>query len=112
RKPCMKASSSGEGPASNVRKPIRGTFFACCASTATATASNAPANRIDASAVFFLNGRIILGVIYHADGSKEKRYLRARLFNGCLGNVRVWSAMKPQGGIPAGTGGMEARGLH
>src|SRR5215472_8735917 len=40
------------------RYPIRGIFFGCCASPMTATASNAPANRIDASAVF-LNGRII-----------------------------------------------------
>jgi hypothetical protein len=36
----------------------------------TATASTAPANRIDPNAVF-LNGRLIFGVIYHADGSKE-----------------------------------------
>jgi hypothetical protein len=39
----------------------------------TATASIAPANRIDPSAVF-----LIAGVIYHADGSKEKRYLQAK----------------------------------
>jgi hypothetical protein len=39
----------------------------------TATASNAPANGIDASAVF-LDGRLISRVIYHANGSKEKRY--------------------------------------
>src|SRR5262245_47893260 len=39
------------------RYPIRGTFFGCCASTVTATASIAPANRI-ASAVF-LNDRLI-----------------------------------------------------
>jgi len=54
----------------------------------TATASNAPANRIDASVVF-LNSRLISGVIYHADGSKEKRYLRAPLFSGCPGNAPV-----------------------
>src|SRR5262245_21526312 len=35
--------------------PIRGTFFGCCASA------------------------IIWGIIYHADRSKEKRYLRAPL---------------------------------
>jgi len=61
--------------------PICEIFFACCASTVTETASNAPANRIDLSAVF-LNGRLISGVIYHADGSKEKRYLRAPLLSG------------------------------
>ena len=64
------ASAEGEEP---IRYPIRGVFFGCCASTITATASIAPANRIDASAVF-LNGRLISGVIYHEDGSKEKRY--------------------------------------
>src|SRR5215472_370500 len=42
--------------------PMRGTFFGCCcASPVTATASNAPANRIDASAVS-LNGRLIRAV--------------------------------------------------
>ena len=60
------------------RNPIiRGTFAGCCASPKTATASNAPATRIDANAVF-LNGRLIAGVIYHADGNKEKRYLQAK----------------------------------
>jgi hypothetical protein len=33
--------------------------------------------RSDPSAVF-LNRRLISGVIYHADGSKEKRYLQAK----------------------------------
>src|SRR5215470_18959280 len=47
---------------------MRKIFPVCCASTATA-ASNAPASRIDASAVF-LNS-FISGVIYHTDGSKE-----------------------------------------
>src|SRR5215471_18521373 len=42
------ASAEGEEP---IRYPIRGVFFGCCASTITATASIAPANRIDASAV-------------------------------------------------------------
>jgi hypothetical protein len=51
---------------------MRGTLVGCCASTVTVTANNAPANRIDASEVFF-NGRLISGVIYHADGNKEKR---------------------------------------
>ena len=60
---------------------MRGTLVGCCASTVSVTASNAPANRIDASEVF-LNDRLISGVIYHADGSKEKRYLRPPLLNG------------------------------
>jgi hypothetical protein len=38
-------------------------------------ASTAAANRNDPSAVF-LNGRLISGVIYHADGSKENCYLQ------------------------------------
>jgi hypothetical protein len=70
------------------RNPMRKTLSFCCASTVTATASNAPANRIDASAVF-LDGLLISGVIYHADGSKGKRYLRGPLLSGSLGNVRV-----------------------
>src|SRR5215467_4817355 len=84
RSPCRNASTRAtlEERDATVRYPIRVTFFGCCASTATATASNAPANRIDASAVF-LNGRFISGVIYHAGGSKEKCYLRALLFTGC-----------------------------
>jgi len=44
----------------------------------TATASNAPANRIDASEVFF-NGRLIAIHYYHADDSEEKRYVRVLL---------------------------------
>src|SRR5262249_51590003 len=57
---------------------MRKIFPVCCASTATA-ASNAPASRIDASAVF-LNS-FISGVIYHTDGSGEKCYLRAPLLS-------------------------------
>src|SRR5215813_11586762 len=51
--------------------PMRGTFFGCCASPVTATASNAPANRIDASAAF-VNGRLIWTLFIMLDGSKER----------------------------------------
>jgi hypothetical protein len=44
----------------------------------TAAASNAPANRIDPSAVF-LNDRLISSHYYHADDSEEKRYVRVLL---------------------------------
>ena len=73
----------------------------------TATASNAPASTIDPSAVF-LNGRLISGVIYHADGSKEKRYLRAPLLSGYPSVL----SKKRKAGLPAATGGMEVKGLH
>src|SRR5215470_9046994 len=46
-------------------------FFGCCASAVTATASNAPANRIDARTVF-LNGRLIWTLFIMLDGSKER----------------------------------------
>ena len=49
------ASAEGEEP---IRYPIRGVFFGCCASTMTAIARTAPANRIDPSVVFF-NDRLI-----------------------------------------------------
>jgi hypothetical protein len=48
-------------------------FLGCCASDVTPTASIAPANRIDASAVI-LNVRFISGVIYHADESRGKGF--------------------------------------
>src|SRR5215467_604674 len=82
RRPCRRASMRAEIMDGEVaiRYPILGIFVGCCASTITATASTAPANRIDASAAF-VNGRLISGVIYHADGSKEKRYLRAPLLS-------------------------------
>ena len=50
-------------------------IFCCCASALTATASNITATTMDSAAAFFIS-RLVLGVIYHADGSKEKRYLR------------------------------------
>src|SRR5215813_12611291 len=91
--------------------PMRGTFFGCCALAVTATASNAPANRIDASAGF-LNGRLISGVIYHADGSKEKCYLRAPLLSGCLENVRVFVSDKNTGRHTRRYRGMKVKGLQ
>jgi len=57
---------------------MRGTLVGCCASTVTVTANNAPANRIDASEVFF-NGRLISSHYYHADNSEEKHYVRVLL---------------------------------
>src|SRR5215471_16022463 len=107
----MLDAMKGLGLERTARYPIRGIFLACCASTVTATASNAPANRIDPSAVF-LNGRFISGVIYHADGGKENCYLRAPLFSGCLGNCLSLVSDENTSGIPAGTGGMKAKGLH
>src|SRR5215470_3983975 len=55
-----------------VRKPIRGTFSGCCAPTMPTTASNAPANRIDASAVF-LNSRHIGP--YLSRGGEQRKVL-------------------------------------
>ena len=59
------------------RYPIRGTFFGCCASAMTATASITTATRIDGTAAFFIT-HLVSSVIYHAYGSKEKRYLRLK----------------------------------
>src|SRR5215470_7946217 len=53
-----------------VKNPIRGTFLCCCASAMAATASNAPANRIDARAVF-LNGRLIWALFIMQTGAKK-----------------------------------------
>ena len=66
-------SARGESVAASTgdRYPNRETFFGCCASAMIATASTAPANRIDASAAF-LNRRLISGVIYHTDGSRGR----------------------------------------
>src|ERR1043166_1232635 len=53
------------------RKPIRGTFFACCASAITPRASNTTATRIDGIAAFFI-AHLVSSVIYHADRDKGK----------------------------------------
>ena len=42
------------GEALSVRYPIRGTFFGCCASAVTATASRITTNRIDKTPAFFI----------------------------------------------------------
>jgi hypothetical protein len=55
--------------------PSRGTFFACCASTMTATASLTTATTIDDTAPFGI-AHLIVGVIYHANRGKEKCDLR------------------------------------
>ena len=55
----------GEGAA---RKPIRETFFACCASAITPRASNTTATRIDVIVAFFIT-HIVSRVIYHGYGS-------------------------------------------
>jgi hypothetical protein len=50
----------------------------------TATASNITATTMDSPAAFFII-RLVLAVIYHADGSKEKRYSQAEgMLNGKL----------------------------
>jgi hypothetical protein len=53
------------------RYPIRWTFFGCCASAITPTASNTTATRIDGTAAFFIP-HLVSGVIYHADRDKGK----------------------------------------
>ena len=53
------------------RYPIRGTFFGCCASAIAPTASSTTAITTDDRPAFFI-ARSVLGVIYHADGNKEK----------------------------------------
>jgi hypothetical protein len=57
------------------RKPIRETFFGCCTSAMTATASNTTATRIDGTAAFFI-AHFVSSVIYHADRNKKKCDLR------------------------------------
>jgi hypothetical protein len=89
--------------------PILAIFFGCCALAITATASNAPANRIDANEVFF-NSRLISSHYYHADDSEEKRYVRVLLIE-LKGGFSI-NPLDEKGGVPAGTGGMKARGLH
>jgi len=67
------------------------------------------AHRIDTAAAFF-NGRLISGVIYHADGSKEKRYLRGTtqwLYAKCPSVVSDENKGRPT----CRYGGMEARAL-
>src|SRR6476619_6670819 len=59
------------GESADDRYPIRGTFFGCCASAMTATASNTTATRIDGTAAFFI-AHLDSSVIYHADRDKEK----------------------------------------
>jgi hypothetical protein len=70
----------------------------------TARASTTPANRIDASKVFF-NGRLISGVIYHADGSKEKRYLRAQFLVAVRVLLIELTALQPEA-VQKNTNGM------
>jgi hypothetical protein len=64
----------GEGAA---RKPIRETFFGCCASAITPRASNTTAIRIDDRPAFFI-APPVLDVVYHADGNKEKAICSGR----------------------------------
>src|SRR5215813_4335181 len=87
---------------------MRKIFPVCCASTATA-ASNAPASRIDASAVF-LNS-FISGVIYHTDGSGEKCYLRAPLLSWLSGKCPSVVSDENTGRPTCGHGGMR-RGVY
>src|SRR5215470_16473855 len=51
--------------------PIRGTFFGCCASTMTATASITTATPIESTAALF-SAHLIWSAIYHGDRAKEK----------------------------------------
>jgi hypothetical protein len=51
------------------------TFFGCCTSAMTATASNTTATRIDGTAAFFI-AHLVSSVIYHADRNKGKCDLR------------------------------------
>ena len=64
----------GEGAA---RKPIRETFFGCCASAVTPRASNTTTTRIDGTAAFFI-AHLVSSVIYHVDRDKGKCDLRRK----------------------------------
>src|SRR5882724_7099316 len=59
------------------RYPSRETFFGCCASVVTPTASNTTATRIDGTAAFFI-AHLVSSVMYHADRDKGKCDLRAK----------------------------------
>src|SRR5262249_50747633 len=70
---CRNASRQGcqsEGDVTS-RKPIRGTFPACCASAMTAKASITTAIRIDVTAALFI-AHLVSSVMYHADRDKGK----------------------------------------
>src|SRR5262245_36901144 len=71
--PCCKAATKLLSISSEPydRYPISGTFFGCCASAMTATASNTTATRIDGTAALFI-AHLIWSVIYHANRGKGK----------------------------------------
>src|SRR5215470_19609403 len=73
RKATRIASERAESLAGSpdARYPTRGTFFDCCASAVTPTASNTTATRIDGTAALFI-AHLVSSVIYHADRDKGK----------------------------------------
>ena len=68
--PRPKARESLRSPVGDTY-PISGTFFGCCASAITATASNTTTTRIDGTAVLFI-AHLVSSVIYHAERDKGK----------------------------------------
>src|SRR4029450_6922919 len=70
---CRNASKSPAIPEAVLesRKPMRGFFPACCASTVTPRANNTTATRIDGTAAFFI-AHLDSSVMYHADTDKGK----------------------------------------
>src|SRR5215813_1111342 len=74
--PCRNASNADEDGEPVESTPIRGTFFACCASALTAIASSITATAMDRTAALFIVS-LISSVMYHADRSEEKRYSQA-----------------------------------
>src|SRR5262249_7840558 len=73
RNPCQNPSTrfAKAEAEKGLRNPIRGTFFSCCASAITPTASCTTTTRIDGTAAFFI-AHLISSVMYHADRDKGK----------------------------------------
>jgi hypothetical protein len=74
RKASRIASARPDSVAGSVddKYPSRATFFVCCASAVTATASCTATTKIDKRAAFFI-AYIVLGQAYHARGNCGKK---------------------------------------